>query len=192
MRRVVLSMFVTLDGFVSGPNGELDWMPGNEEPDKEVDLYLYEMLDEMDTILLGGKTYKLFVDFWPTATAKEEIIADKLNAMPKIVFSKTLDKVQWGKWRNARLAKGTLAEEIKRLKQETGKDMVMFGGANLAQSCMPLGLIDEYRLFVTPIILGSGKCLFENIKDTTNLKLVKTKTFKSGSVLLDYQPSGKK
>ncbi len=188
MRKVILSMFVTLDGFISGANGDLGWMPGNQTPDEEVDSHMYEMLDEMDTTLLGRNTYELFLDYWPTATTQQEIIADKLNAMPKIVFSKALDKVNWGKWDNARLARGTLAEEISGLKQQPGKDMVIFGGANLAQSCMELGLIDEYRLFVAPIILGSGKPLFKGSNDRISLKLLNTTPFKSGSVLLTYAP----
>lgn len=187
MRKVILSMFITLDGFISGPNGELDWMPGSEKPDREVDLYIYEMMDEMDTMLLGGRTYELFVEYWPTATTDKEIIADKLNAMRKIVFSSARE-VSWGKWDDAWLAKGTLAEEIDRLKRQPGKNMVMFGGARLAQSCMDLGLIDEYRLFVTPIILGGGKPLFKDRKHRIQMKRSDTKTFESGVVLLSYTP----
>jgi dihydrofolate reductase len=189
MRKVVLSMFVTLDGLISGPKGELDWMPGNQKPDQEVDSYIYEMMDEMDTMLLGGKTYQLFVDYWPTATTDEELIADKLNAMPKVVFS-GVPEVNWGKWDNARLARGTLAEEINGLRQQSGKNMVMFGGASLAQSCMELGLIDVFRLFVTPIILGSGKPLFRSMKNKIDLRLLDTRTFRSGTVLLSYIQHG--
>jgi len=180
-------MFLTLDGFISGPNGELDWMPGNQKPDQEVDAYIYDMMDEMDTMLLGANTFEVFEDYWPTASTREEIIADKLNAMPKVVFSKA-PEVSWGKWDNARPAKGTLAEEIDRLRHQSGKDMVMFGGAALAQSSMELGLIDEFKLVVSPIILGSGKPLFRRMKDRVDLKLADTRTFKSGAVLLSYVP----
>jgi dihydrofolate reductase len=162
-------------------------MPGNQKPDEDVDSYIYNMMDQIDTVLLGAKTYELFVDYWPTVTTEKEIIADKLNAMPKVVFSRARE-VSWGKWNNARLAKGTLAEEIHRLRQQSGKDMVMFGGAALAQSSMERGLIDEFRLFVTPIILGSGKPLFRPMKDRVALKLLDAKTFKSGTVLLSHVP----
>jgi len=188
MRKVILSKFVTLDGFISGPNGELDWMPGNQTPDEEVDSHIYEMLDDIDTILLGARTYELFVDYWPGATTQQEVIAEKLNAKQKIVFSNALDDVNWGRWDNARLAKGDLADEISRLKKQSGKDMVIFGGANLAQSSMDLGLIDEWRLIVAPVVLGRGKPLFEGTKERINLNLLKTKTFKSGNVLLSYAP----
>ena len=188
MRKVIVSMFVTLDGFIAGPSGELDWMPGNQMPDPEVDAYILDMLDEMDTILLGGATYRVFVDYWPTITTSEEAIADKLNALPKVVFSSSLDSVHWGRWDNARLASGTLIDEINSLQQQRGKDMVMFGGAKLAQSLGKLGLIDEYRLFLSPLILGSGQRLFEETNIRTNLKLASVTAFKSGCVLLVHTP----
>ena len=189
MRKVVLSMFVTLDGFISGPNGELDWMPGSEgHPDEDVDRYLYDMLDEFDTMLIGARTYELFVAYWPTTTTKEQIAADKLNTMSKVVFSSSVREVHWGKWGKAQLAEGGPREEIERLRQQPGKDMVIFGGAALAQSFIDLGLIDEFRLFVTPIILGSGKPLFRPTTDRVALRRVGTKAFNSGAVLLRYAP----
>jgi dihydrofolate reductase len=191
MRKVVLSMFVTLDGFISGPNGELDWMPGSEEhPDEEVDRYMFDMLDEVDTMLLGARTYELFVAYWPTATTKEQIVADKLNAMSKVVFSSARE-VHWGKWGNTRLAQAPPRQEIGRLHQQPGRDMVIFGGAALSQSFMELGLIDEIRLFVAPIILGRGKPLFRPIANRVALRRVGTKTFGSGTVLLSYVPQGR-
>ena len=120
MRKVVLSMFVTLDGFISGPNGELDWMPGTPgRLDEEVDRYLFDMLDEMDTMLLGARTYELFVAYWPSKTVQEEIVADKLNAMTKVVFS-SAPEVHWGKWGKARLAQGSARDEIDRLRRQPG------------------------------------------------------------------------
>jgi dihydrofolate reductase len=188
MRKVVLSMFVTLDGFISGPNGELDWMPGTPgHLDDEVDRHLFNMLDEMDTMLLGARTYELFVDYWPTKTVKDDIVADKLNAMAKVVFSSG-SVARWGKWNNARRAERAAREEIGRLRGQPGKDMVLFGGAALAQSFMELGLIDEFRLFVTPVILGGGKPLFRQVKDRIALKRLSTTSFDSGTVLLAYSP----
>ena len=191
MRKVILSMFVTLDGFISGPNGELDWMPGGEEhPDEEVDRYVFDMLGKIDTMLLGARTYELFVAYWPTATTKEQIVADRLNAMSKVVFS-SVPEVHWGKWGNARLAAASPREEIGRLRQQPGSDMVIFGGAALAQSFTELGLIDEFRLFVAPIILGSGKPLFRPVANRVALRCVGTKAFGSGTVLLSYVPQGR-
>src|SRR5215470_12491298 len=108
MRKLILSMMVSLDGFSEGPNRDLDW----PIVDKELDRYADELLDSVDAILLGRVTYQLFVDFWPSATIEEEIIADKMNEIPKIVFSRTLDNAPWGKWNNARVVKENIAEEI--------------------------------------------------------------------------------
>jgi dihydrofolate reductase len=188
MRKVIVSMFVTLDGFIAGPNSELDWMPGNQTPDTEVDAYILDMLDEMDTILLGGTTYRLFVEYWPTITTSQEAIADKLNRLPKVVFSRSLDTVRWGRWDNARLASGTLVDEINHLQQQGGKDMVMFGGARLARSLRKLELVDEYRLFLSPLLLWGGQPLFEETNTRTTLELSSVTAFKSGCVLLVHTP----
>ncbi|MBI3023430.1 MAG: dihydrofolate reductase [Thaumarchaeota archaeon] len=111
-----------------------------------------------------------------------------MNNMPKIVFSKTLDKVEWN---NTRLVKGNIVEEISKLKQQPGKDLIIFGSAKLASSLINLGLIDEFRIMVNPVVLGKGNPLFEEIKDKISLKLLKTKTFGSGNVLLYYKPDQK-
>jgi len=125
---------------------------------------------------------QLMVDYWPNATGE---FANKMNRMPKIVFSRTLEKVEWN---NTRLIKDNIAEEISKMKQQPGKDLVLFAGADIAETLRQLGLIDEYRLLVNPVILGSGKPLFQNITDRIKLKLLKTQTFNCGNVLLCYKP----
>ena len=187
MRKVILSMMVSLDGFIEGPNRELDWTI----VDKEIDTYADDLLSTVDAILLGRRTYQLFVGFWPTATTEEEIIADKMNEIPKIVFSRTLDKAPWGKWNTARLVRENIVEEISNMKKQPGKNMVIFGGANLAQTFMQHDLIDEYRLLVQPIVLGSGTPLFKSGSDRIHLNLLKTQKFNSGVVGLYYQPEKK-
>ena len=187
MRKVILSMMVSLDGFIEGPNRELDW----PIVDTEIDAYADDLLSTVDAILLGRTTYQLFVDFWPTATTEEEIIADKMNEIPKIVFSRTLDKALWGKWNTARLVRENIAEEISNMKNQPGKNMVLFGGADLAQTFMQHDFIDEYRLLVQPIVLGSGTPLFKSGSDRIRLKLFKTQKFHSGVVGLYYQPAKK-
>jgi dihydrofolate reductase len=189
MKKLIASIFVTLDGFVSGPNGELDWMPGNGVPDKEVDQYVLRFLDSVDTMLLGRATYEVFVDFWPKATTADDLIADKFNAIPKVVFSSSLKSVNWGRWANARLAEGTPQDEMRRLKETARRDIVIFGSAKLVQSFSNLGLVDEYQLFVAPVVLGRGRRLFENIDDRHNLSLVDIKRFESGTALMSYAPS---
>ena len=186
MRKVILSIQVTLDGFIEGPNGELDWMTMDEEVWQEVK----GLMGAVDTTLFGRVAYQGFANYWPAAATnpsspKNEIdFAHWIEKTPKVVFSKTLDQVDWN---NSRLVKENIAEEIARLKRQAGKDILMFGGAGIASTFMKLGLIDDYRINVYPIVLGGGIPLFKDVKDGMNLKLVKSKSFTSGVVGLHYQ-----
>jgi dihydrofolate reductase len=187
MRKVLLSNLVTLDGFFAGPKGELDW----HIVDEEFNQYAIDLLSKVDALLFGRVTYQLMADYWPAAatnpsTPKSDVeIADKMNNLPKIVFSKTLKEV---KWNNSRLVKDNIAEEISKMKQQPGKDMVIFGSGSIVSTLMQHGLIDEYRIIVNPIVLGKGNPLFKGIKDKHNLKLLKTKVLGSGVVILYYEP----
>jgi dihydrofolate reductase len=180
MRRLFWQMNVTLDGFMEGPNRELDFTAGFE--DKDFDRYASDMLKSIDAILLGRRTYQLFADYWPSATGPD---ADRMNELPKIVFSRTLEKVDWN---NSRLVEGDVAGEIGRLKQPPGNDLALFGSADLASTLIRLGLIDEYRILVMPVVLGGGTPMFKDIKDRIGLKLLKAATWSSGMVALSYQP----
>jgi len=186
MRKVILSNLVTLYGFFAGPNGELDWFIVDEEFNE----YANDLLSKVDALLFGRVTYQLMADYWPSpsATRDDPIIADRMNNLPKIVFSKTLQKAEWN---NSRLVKENIAEEISRMKQQPGKDIVIFGSGSIVSTFMQLGLIDEYRIIVNPVVLGNGKRLFKGIDDKHNLKLLKTKVLSSGVVILYYQPVGK-
>lgn len=179
MRKVFWQMMVSLDGFMEGPNRELDWHVADEDFNR----YVADMLSSIDAILLGRVTYQLFADYWPSSNDPE---AHAMNELPKIVFSRTLEKVEW---KNSRLAKVDVAEEVARLKRQPGKDIALFGSADLASTFMRLGLIDEYRILVNPIVLGDGRPMFKNIKDRTALKLLNTQTLGSGVVILNYQPA---
>ncbi len=188
MKKLILQEWVTIDGFAAGSNGEIDFFASphlNEGSDEDI----LQFMDTIDTILLGAVTYRMFADFWPTATTDTEIVADKLNATPKIVFSKTLHHAPWGKWNEAKVIKNNAAEEIAKLKQQPGKDMILWGSISLAQSLMKEGLIDEYQLRVCPVALGKGKRLFPDDISTLDMKHLKTKTYNSGMVLLRYQPT---
>lgn len=190
MRKVILQEWVSIDGFAAGPNGETDFLASpflNEGSDEDI----LRFMDGIDTILLGAVTYRLFVDFWPTATTDTEIIADKLNATPKLVFSRTLQQAPWGKWKDAGIVKNSAIEEVAKLKQQPGKDMVLWGSISLAQSLTKEGLIDEYELRVCPIVLGKGRRLFSGETAGLDMKLVETKAYKAGLVLLRYQPDRK-
>jgi dihydrofolate reductase len=188
MRKVILSNMVTLDGFFEGPNKELDW----HIVDEEFNQYAIDLLSSVDVLLFGRVTYQLMADYWPAAatnpsTSKSDLeIADKMNNLPKIVFSKTLKEV---KWNNSRLVKENIAEEISKMKQQPGKDMVIFGSGSIVSTFMQHGLIDEYRIIVNPIVLGNGNPLFKDINSKQNLKLLNTKVFDSGIVILFYEPA---
>ena len=190
MRNVVLFMHISLDGFAAGPNGELDWI----SYDQELEKYAEGIVSTVGSPLYGRVTYQLMESYWPTvltnpsATEHDLAHARWLENVEKIVFSKTLAKVEWN---NTRLIKDNIAEEVAKLKQQPGKDLVIFGSPSLAQTFMQLDLIDEYRLTVNPVVLGSGKPLFKDLKNRINLKLLETKTFNSGVVGLHYQSDRK-
>jgi dihydrofolate reductase len=186
MRKLYLFMMVSLDGFFEGPNAEIDW----HNVDEEFNEFAIAQLDETDTLLFGRVTYQGMASWWPTQIAMENdpVVAGKMNNIPKVVFSRTLDKAEWS---NSRLIKENIAEEVTKLKQQPGKDMAIFGSSNLTVSLIDMGLVDELRIMVNPVVLSSGKALFSGIDHRLPLKLAKTRTFKSGNVLLYYHAGGK-
>jgi len=177
-------MMVSLDGFIEGPNRELDWAI----IDEELHQYVNDQQSEIDTYLYGRRMYEIMADYWPTADTNPSAPAYLIEfariwqKMPKVVFSRTLDKVEW----NSRLVRDNIAAEITMLKAQPGKNLAL-GGANIASTFMRLGLIDEYQLFVHPVVLGSGTPMFPALDDMINLRLVETRTFGSGVVYLRYQ-----
>jgi dihydrofolate reductase len=190
MRKIITTMWVTLDGFIAGPNSEMDWVMVDEEMGK----YENDLVSSADTLLLGRVTYQSFAGSWPhvpdnpNVSEGEKEYARKLNAMRKLVFSRTLESVEWN---NSTLVKEVVPEDIEKLKHEPGRDMVIYGSASLVRTLTNLGLIDEYQILVHPVILGSGKPLFQDIQHQVKLKLVNTKTHPSGVVVLSYQPERK-
>jgi len=164
---------------MEGPNRELEDTAGMADPDFE--RYASAMLQSIDAIVLGRRTYQLFVDYWPSASGPD---AERMNSLPKIVYSHTLRGVEWN---NSRLASGDVVDEITRLKQQPGGDIALFGSANLAGSISRHGLIDEYRVFVSPVILGRGNPAFKEFGDRQRLKLVRAEAWTSGIAALFFQ-----
>lgn len=186
MRNVVLFMHVSLDGFCATPNGGLDWV----SYDGELEKYAEGIVSTVGAPLYGRATYQMMESYWPTVLRKESATkherdhANWVENVPKVVFSRTLDKVEWN---NTRLIKDNIVEEVTKLKQQPGKDLVIFGSPTLAHEFMRLGLIDEYQLTVSPVMLGSGTPLSIPLKEHHRLKLLSSKTLKSGVLGLHYQ-----
>lgn len=186
MRKLFAFNMVTLDGFFEGPNQDISW----HHVDEEFNQFAIEQTNSVDAILFGRKTYELMTSYWPTEAAIKDdpAIAGLMNSVPKIVFSRTLQRAEWN---NSRLIKDNIAEEILELKRQPGKEIAVFGSADLLSTLILMDLIDEHRIMVNPVVLGSGTPLFKNVKDRFNLKLIQSRTFASGNVLLYYQPDRK-
>ena len=188
MRKVIVSMNVTLDGFMAGPNCELDWHFRSWTPEM-ADL-LYEQLSRADAILLGRVTYMAMAGYWP-AKARDVLLprddvpfAHLMNSYRKLVFSKTLTRPEWN---NSKFLRGSPAEEVSHLKKMAGKNMIVYGSGDVVTSLINSDLVDEFHLWVHPVIIGSGKRLFKELRDTLNLTLLETKSFPSGVIVLRYQ-----
>lgn len=184
MRKLIFQEWLSMDGYAADANGTVTFIESTTL-NKYSDLEQLEWLDTIGTIILGANTYKLFVEFWPTATNDDEIIADKLNSIPKIVFSKSLKKAPWGKYPDAEIISTDVVEAVKELKQKDGKDLVLWGSISLSQPLMKTNLIDEYHLRIVPVALGSGRPLFEST-GKLDFELYHTKQYESGLMLLQY------
>jgi len=187
MRKLKLQVQMTVNGFVGGPDGELDWMEWNW--DDKLKLYVDELHVSIDTILLGRKMTDGFVSHWTNVVADPKnpdySIARKMVDTPKVVFTKTLVESRWD---NTVLAKGNLSDEVKKLKNQNGKDIIVYGGAEFVSNLVKERLIDEYYIFVNPSVISSGLTIFNNIDNKRNLKLVESIPFSCGIVLLIYHP----
>lgn len=181
MRKLILKMSMSLDGFVSGPNGEADWMLRSQGEDSAA--WVLETLWQAGLHAMGSRSYHVMANYWPTST---DPTAAPMNDIPKVVFTrqKSFD-LGWGP---ARIANGDLAEEMQRLKQEPGKDILAHGGAGFARSLVQLGLVDEYRLLIHPVAIGSGLPLFSDLRQPMDLELVSTSLFRAGVAAHVYRP----
>jgi dihydrofolate reductase len=186
MRKLVLFMHLSLDGFAAGPNGELDFLTYDEE----IAQWAGQLMKTVGSPVYGRTTYQLMESYWPTVltnpNASKQALAHAqwVENIPKIVFSKTLKEATWN---NTRLVKENIAGEVGKLKQEPGKDLVIFGSPGLSADMMNLGLIDEYKFTVHPVILGNGISVFKNNSTKSKLKLLESITLKSGVVTLHYE-----
>ncbi len=171
---------ITLDGYFEGANPwEIDWH--RHVVDDEFDALSLKQIRAADTLLFGRVTYEGMAAFWPSQQGE---VADLMNGMQKVVFSRTLKGVTWA---NTRILRGEVRDEVRRLKQQRGKDLLIFGSGGLCSTLMKDRLIDEYRVGVVPIVLGGGTSLFKPEEESTRLKLVESRSLKSGCVYLRYK-----
>jgi dihydrofolate reductase len=186
MRKIISFMHVSLDGFVAGMNGEMGWITMDDEIFEDA----IELASSADTALYGRTTYQMMESYWPTvltspeATKNEVHHAQWVEKIDKIVFSTSLEKAEWN---NTRLIRKNIREEVTKLKMLPGKSMMIFGSPRLTHSFMQMGMIDEYRINLNPVLLGNGIPLFMNISDRINLKLIREKRFESGVIGLHYE-----
>ena len=182
MRKLKLQVQMSIDGFISGPNGEMDWMTFNW--DDELKQYVTEMTAQVDCIVLGRKLAQGFIPHWAARPAGEDPSGiDKMNDTQKLVFTKTLES---SVWENTTLAKGDLKEEIAKLKSEHGNDIIAYGGGTFVSALIKHGLIDELNLFINPVALGSGMSIFNELDGSQKFALASSRAFSCGIVLIKY------
>jgi len=187
MRRLIVFNHVTLDGYFAGVNGDLSWARIGSD-DAEYSAFVAENAQGGGQLLFGRVTYDLMAGYWPTpiATQHDPVVAAAMNSMPKVVFSRTLDRASWS---NTRLIEGDIVSEIRKMKEESGPGMAILGSGSIVSQLAPERLIDEYQMVVDPVALGKGRTMFEGIQQMLTLTLTKTRTFKNGKVYLCYEPS---
>ena len=184
MRKLIVFNSVTVDGYFTGANGDMSWA---HKDDPEWNAFVEENSSGGGVLVFGRVTYQMMASFWPTPFALESypLVAKKMNDAPKVVFSRTLAAVSWN---NTNLLKGDLAAEVRKLKEESGDDLVILGSGSIVAQLTDESLIDEYQVVVSPVVLGGGRTMFDGVKDKLMLKQVKTRTFNNGNVLLCYEP----
>jgi len=182
MRRLTVFNLVSLDGYFAGPGGDISW----HNVDEEFQEVANANSNSGNTLLFGRVTYELMAGYWPTPEAirDDPVVAAGMNSSEKIVFSRTLEKAEWA---NTRLVKGDPAIEVRKLKQGSGRNLTVLGSGSLVAQFARAGLIDEYEILINPVVLGSGKTMFEGVKDRFRLRLVSSRVFGNGNVLLTYE-----
>lgn len=185
MRKLVVFNNVSLDGYFAGKDGDISWFKAHLDP--EFNAFVVDNAISGGVLLFGRITYEMMASYWPTPDAikKDPLVAEQMNELPKVVFSRTLDRASWN---NTTLMKGDLAAEVRKMKKEPGKDMAILGSGRIVSQLAAVGLLDEYQIVLNPIVLGQGRTMFDGIKQPLALKLTKTRTFNHGIILLCYAP----
>ncbi len=186
MSRLFAFNMVTLDGYFEGPDHDISW----HNVDAEFNEFAIAQLNEIGTLIFGRATYEMMAAYWstPQARADDRNVADLMNELPKVVVSRTISKPAW---QNSRPVADHVGEQLTALKQQSRKDLAVFGSANLLRSLMEMDLVDEHRLIINPLLLGGGTPLFQRPTARLGLELIRSRTFSNGNVLLCYEPSAR-
>ena len=186
MRKLTVFNHVSLDGYFVDRNGDMSWAKADHQ-DREWDEFVSGNAGGGGVLVFGRITYQMMASFWPMPLAKEMMptVAEAMNNQPKVVFSRTLNDVSW---KNTTLVKDNLLSEVRRIKQESRSDLVILGSGSIVAQLAPANLIDEYQMVVNPIVLGSGRTMFEHLNQKLPLRLTRTRAFANGNVLLCYGP----
>jgi dihydrofolate reductase len=187
MRKLAVFNHVSLDGYFVDAAGSMSWAKAGSQ-DAEWNAFVAQNAGSGGTLLFGRTTYDLMTGYWPTPLAREHdpVVAERMNQLPKVVFSRTLDHASWN---NTKLLKGDLATEVRKLKNESGPGMAILGSGSIVAQLASLGLIDEYQVVVNPVVLGKGRTMFDGVKERLSLRPTKTRTFANGNVYLCYEPA---
>jgi dihydrofolate reductase len=187
VRKLVLQEFVSLDGMAAGPGDSVDFIPASTQGDAAFGREQVALMDTVDTLLLGRRTYEMFAGFWPNVTSgPEQEFADKWNALHRVVFSTTLQRAPWGRWSEGTIVRRDVADEVAKLRQQPGKHLLVSGSMSLAHALLTQGLVDVYRLVLCPTVLGGGRRLFPEDRSST-LTLRSATPLDRGSVSLIYE-----
>jgi len=186
MRKLAVFNNVTLDGYFADSNGDMRWAH-RESQDAEFNAFVAENASGGGELVFGRITYALMASYWPTPLAmkNDPVVAEGMNKLPKVVFSRTLDKASWS---NTKLVKGDVAAAMRKMKNEPGKDLAILGSGSIVSQLAQEGLIDEFQVMVNPVVLGKGRTMFDGVEKKLNLKLTRTRAFGTGNVLLCFEP----
>ena len=186
LRKLRLQVQMSVDGCIAGPNGEMDWMVGLL--DDELLKYVSKITESVDTILLGRKMTDVFISYWLNVMNNPDdpwyAFAKRMIEIPKVVFTKTLNKSEWI---NTSIATGDLIDEVSKIKSQSGRDIIVYGGATFDSSLIKEKLIDEFYLFINPVAIGNGMTIFKNLNEIQKYTLIESKAFENGKVLLHYE-----
>ncbi|MCI0406837.1 MAG: dihydrofolate reductase family protein [candidate division Zixibacteria bacterium] len=187
MRRLMVFNSVSLDGYFTDKSGDMSWAY-NVSPDAEWDAFVAGNASGEGVLLFGRVTYDLMAGFWPTPQAAQQMpeVAEGMNKMPKVVFSRTMEKAAWN---NTTLVRDDLASAVRKLKNQPGPDMVILGSGSIVAQLARAGLVDEYQFVVVPVVLGGGRTMFEGLKEKLTLKRIESRVFGNGNVFLRYEPA---